>query len=368
MEGIEKTRELISLLSKFFHAKMVPVGIIVCSNAMTASVDLTDINQKPNSNIIIQRSGTGKTTLLRGLHEANPDYVIRIPSKVFESSIIRFPEEYYQNKVWVHYDLITAFQGASTKQRQQLEGFLVDMLDHGVYERYDRSGSESSLKRVEGNISFLAALSEENFSKYGRETYYNTLIPQRMVPIGTKFDPKDLQVLMNRISLQNPSGSWFDDLVKGLRLPFRDDPVPVKIDEEYLKDLKRYAIELQIRTSMSMNRAYLYLIKMAKGHALLNERDYVTKADIEVLKYLIPAHRYPRPGTVEEVVRDIIVKEVFTNGEVSSTEIYKKVREIPGYENVKKRAIRKAFDSIKEDVQTKRGERNMIIFYIDLEP
>jgi len=362
LEEIKRTRELASLFSKFFLDKMVPVGLTVCINALTVSIDLTDMNQRPNSNIIIQRSGTGKSTLLRALHEANQEHTVVLPSKMFESSVFEFPGEYFQNKVWIHDDLTTVFQGASTKQRQQLQGFFVDILDRGVYERHDRSGSKP--KRVEGNISFQTAISEENFSKYGRETYYSTLIPERLVPIGVRFTPEDMQKLTYKISSESRS----DKLVRGLKLPFKDEPVKVRIDKGLLKDLRGLAFGLQVRTSMAMSRAYLYLIKMAKGHALLNDRDYVTKADIDVLKYLLPAHRYPRPSTLEERVREIIAKEVFNSGEISSSEIYEKVREIPEFQNVTDRAIRKVFDSIKRDVPTKRGENNQIVFYVNLEP
>ena len=350
-----------SLLYNYFY-KTSLVWLTAIINAMTVSIDPKDINQRPNSNIIIQRSGTGKSTFLRALHEANPDHVIMLPSKIYESSVFDFPSEHFQNKVWIHNDLTTAFHGVSTKQRQQLQGLFIDILDRGVYERHDRSGRDP--RRIEANISLIAALSEENFSKYGRETYYSTLIPERLVPIGVRFTPEDMQRLTYNIS----SESWFDRLKEGLKLPFEDEPVKVKIGEAYLKDLRRLAFELQVRTSMSMSRAYLYLIKMAKGHALLNGRDYVTKADIDVLKYLLPAHRFPRPSTLEERVREIIVKEVFNSGEISSSEIYEKVREIPEFQNVTDRAIRKVFESIKRDVPTKRGENNRIVFYVNLEP
>ena len=70
-------------------------------------------------------------------------------------------------------------------------GFFTEFLSSGYYERRDRS--KERVKRVEGRISCIFPISQENYSRYGKELFYQTLVLERFVPIGFDFSAEDMR-------------------------------------------------------------------------------------------------------------------------------------------------------------------------------
>ncbi len=346
---IERTERLIKLISSNFF-KLEIQGLIISVNALSVSLD----TQIPNSNLWIQRKGSAKSHFLKILSESNSDYFVRLPDKFFETSILEdFDSEWFTDKVWIHDDLIILFHGLTSKQRQQLMGFFVEFLSSGYYERRDRS--KERIKRVEGRISCVFPISQENYSRYGKELFYQTLTPERLVPIGYDFSAEDMrkasEIRLEREERNNPSENIRIDL------PFSDEKVRVKLSREYHRDISDMAMRLQLLIGLSATRGVMYISNFLRSHALLNDRDEVSREDIEILSLILPAHSEPRES-LESEIRRYIFNQLLEKEEVRSTEIYERFRDYTD------RAIRKALISIRRDCPYKRGEKDEIIFYI----
>ena len=143
---IEKTNKLVKAISSHFY-KLEIQGLLISVNALTISIN----TRIPNSNLWIQRRGSGKSEFLRILAESNSDRFIVLPEKLYETTILEFDQEYFNDKVWIHDDFIVAIHGLTTKQRQQLMGLFVELLSKGEYVRRDRSGEY----KVKGRISCI---------------------------------------------------------------------------------------------------------------------------------------------------------------------------------------------------------------------
>ena len=320
-------------------------------NALTISLD-TSI---PNSVLWVQRRGTAKSHFLRILAESNPDYFIKLPEKFFETTILEdFEPEWFKDKVWIHDDLIVLFHGLTTKQRQQLMGFFTEFLSSGVYERRDRS--KERIKRVEGRISCIFPISQENYSRYGKELFYQTLVPERLVPIGFDFSAEDMRKASEIRLIREESKDNNSDHIR-IELPFSDEKARVKLPREFHKEISDMAMRLQLLISLSATRGVHYISNFLKAHALLNERDEVVDKDVEITKLILPAYQEPRES-LEAEVRRFIFNKLLEQEKVSSSEIYE------NFGDYDKRVLRRTLQNIKKDCPNKRGQKDEIIFYI----
>jgi len=345
---IENTEKLIKLISSNFF-KLEIQGLIISVNSLTISLD----TQIPNSNLWIQRKGSAKSHFLRILSDSNPDYFIRLPDKFFETSILEdFETDWFKDKVWIHDDLIILFHGLTSKQRQQLMGFFVEFLSSGIYERRDRS--RERIKKVQGRVLCLFPISQENYSRYGKELFYQTLVPERLVPIGYDLSPEDMRKA-SEIRLEREENTNSDNI--RLKLPFSDEKKRVKLSKEFHKEISDMAMRLQLLIGLSATRGVHYISNFLKAHSLLNDREEVTEKDIEIVKLILPAHQEPRES-LESEIRRFIFNKLLEQEEVSSSEIY------GNFGDYDKRVIRRVLKDIKRDCPYKKGQRDEIIFYI----
>jgi len=343
---IEKTQELLSLLSKNFF-KLEIQGFTVCVNALTIS-----INTFPtNSNILLQRTGTGKSELLRCLAKSNKKYFFVLPERLYESSILEFNEEVFRNKVWIHDDLIVAFHGLTTKQRQQLMGFFVEFLSQGKYIRKEK-GKEYEIR---GRVSCIFPLSSENYAQYGRQLFYATLVPERLVPIGFEFKAEDM-AKAGALRLEKEENDNRKDIK--IKLPFTDEKIDVKLPQKFHKEICHCAMRLQLLCKLSATRGVKYVSNWLKAHALLNDREYIEKIDLEIFKNVLPCHSEPRES-LEAEIRRFMLNKILEQGSVSSIDIYRNFREYPG------QTIRKVLKNVKRDCPWRTSSKKEIIFYLN---
>ncbi len=342
---IEKTNKLVKAISSHFY-KLEIQGLLISVNALTISIN----TRIPNSNLWIQRRGSGKSEFLRILAESNSDRFIVLPEKLYETTILEFDQEYFNDKVWIHDDFIVAIHGLTTKQRQQLMGLFVELLSKGEYVRRDRSGEY----KVKGRISCIFPIAQENYSRYGKELFYQTLVPERLVPVGFDFTAEDMRKA-GILKLEKEYNTFRKDIK--LKLPFSDENVSVKLPKEFFEEINNLSMRLQLLCGLSNTRGVEYVSNWLKAHALLNDREEVVKEDLEIFKLILPAHQEPRESLESEIRRFIFNKLLEQEG-VSSSEIYK------SFSDYDKRVIRRVLQNIKRDCPNKRGQKDEIIFYI----
>jgi len=342
---IEKTNKLVKAISSHFY-KLEIQGLLISVNALTISIN----TRIPNSNLWIQRRGSGKSEFLRILAESNSDRFIVLPEKLYETTILEFDQEYFNDKVWIHDDFIVAIHGLTTKQRHQLMGLFVELLSKGEYVRRDRSGEY----KVKGRISCIFPIAQENYSRYGKELFYQTLVPERLVPVGFDFTAEDMRKA-GILKLEKEYNTFRKDIK--LKLPFSDEKVSVKLPKEFFEEINNLSMRLQLLCGLSNTRGVEYVSNWLKAHALLNDREEVVKEDLEIFKLILPAHQEPRESLESEIRRFIFNKLLEQEG-VSSSEIYK------SFSDYDKRVIRRVLQNIKRDCPNKRGQKDEIIFYI----
>ena len=304
---IDSSEGLLKTLSIFFPFMIGP-AYIISVNALTISLDVPTAN----SNIWIQPKGTGKSFFLQKLAGSNPDYVILLPDKLFESAILEFPKDWFEDKVWVHDDMIVAFHGLTTKQRQQLTGFFVEFLSKGKYARIEKRNKLI----VEGRISCIFPIAIENYSKYRRELYDQTLVPERLIPITHKVNIDKLYEVVDR-SIEAPLRNI------SIKLPFTKDKVKVTIPESLKRYTKQFATTLSISTGISITRAVMYVSNWLKSHALLNGRYEVSDSDISVFRLLAPLHAIGRDTARGEIYL-YLAKKYLESGEINMKDVYQK--------------------------------------------
>ena len=338
------TEKLYNTFSKFFH-NLSYQGLVISINALTISVK----GFPPNSNIWIQRRGSGKSELLRALYRGNPEHIVMLPEKFFETSIVyEFDKNWFENKVWVHDDLIVLFNGLTTKQRHQLMGFFTQFLSSGRYMRVERRDNIE----IEGRISCIFPMALENFSVYGKSMFYHTLVPDRLVPIGAIISAKDLLNATDKILYRG------DDRELAIKLPFTNEPIDIYIPNTYKYEIKRMAGLLQILTGLSATRGVKYTENMVKAHALLNYRNEVVKEDIEVIKALLGMHWNPG-DTALEIAQRYLFEKLLELDSVQAREI----RDLLKSNGYTERTIKRVIKDLKRYCPyTTEGGR--IIFYL----
>jgi len=338
---IDQTEKLFKTLSSYFFGIETP-AFILAINALTISLNVP----QPNSNIWIQPKGTGKSYFLMCLAKSNPEHFVILPEKFFESSIWEFPQDWFIDKIWVHDDLVVAFHGLNTKQRQQLIGFFVEFLSQGKYRRTERFRKESMVK---GRIGCIFPLAKENYSRYGKELFTQTLVPERLVPVVYDINPKDMQRILVNI---------FENINRdvNLTLPFSKEKIDVDLPKHFRNDIAKMGTMMSLASEISSIRGSIYVSNWLKAHAYFNNRDVVTKEDFEIFKLLLPYHRMAR-DTIECKIRLFILENLLEYGEVSSKEIYRR------FSKTNRRVINRILVQIKKICQH-REDGNTLTFYI----
>ena len=275
-----------------------PVSTTVCINMLTIGLKKQP-HVHDNSNLLIVPKGRGKTTLLHHiLAESNPKYIISLPDKLFETDIVEFPKDHFDNKVWVLDDLITTFQGTSPKQREQLIGFHNSFLSKGVYER--KRGD----RMVEGRIVCTYGIAKENYSKYSKDMFISTFT-DRLPPLTYGFSPEEKDTILRE-------DNYLSKLPK-VRLPFKRTLTEVIIPDTLQEEIIAAAKRLEAASGFTDIRAKHYVQNFLKSNANLNHRTNVQEEDFWLWKWVEPLHYSQKPDTCETDIVNYILSKATIN-------------------------------------------------------
>jgi len=276
----------------------------------------TNYTQRPNSNLLVEDMGGGKSTFFEIIYESNKRYITRLPSKIYASDLVKsFKKSCFKNKLLMHDDLIPAFSGLSNKSREQLTGFFTELLSSG---KYIQLGN-----KVTGNCNALFGIARKFF--YERQTKIDLLEsneseeslghsnpgshPIEVKTEGNKEKPNLKEKLFtetftDRVIQIKPISKDITAKLKVLEfmcdrkttIPKIVLPLGVKkniIFNPKNLDMKRFnnlCLDFDRLHIISVQRAFNYCINFMKGNALLNNRTEINNNDLELLQDLLPLH------------------------------------------------------------------------------
>jgi len=290
---LQELFKLVKPISDYLYGYEL-IAPIVIVNALTINLKLRP-DEATNSTLLICPKGHGKTTLLYHiLQKSNPQWFPRLPDKLFESEILKEPDEIFRRKVWVQDDLVTTFRGTSTKQREQLMGFHNAFLTKGEYGRKGRT--------VQGRIVCIYGIASEAYKKrYAKEMFHSTFM-DRFMPIMYRFDEAIERELL-KAKRKNKGKT-----PPHVELPFKEQPIDVRIPKRFEVEIDEMAIELSTDGIMTALRAQTYIQNFLRSCAAINERDEVCEDDMKLLRFLWPLHFGVDLGDVDMRVRRMIFR------------------------------------------------------------
>jgi hypothetical protein len=288
------------------------IGLIIAINSLSLCVDLPKQYKQRNSVILILGRGSAKSTLLIDiLSQSNPKMFTKLDKKLFESQLVEKPKEYFHNKVLIHDDLIIAFTGMSTKQRQQLVNFFTSLLSDKEYSR-ERN---NQLKDVDCLCIF--GLAKENYSKYMKELMNATFF-DRFVRVTMDISRDDkLRILQHRDNIKEKDIDY-----PKIKLPYKKKKTKVQLNFSNEMKSKRnsLAMELDDYNILSFARAQNFIDVFLMSNALLNGRKVVKKTDLEIY-FLLHKYHILASGELDKKEKVLVMKK---KG-VSNKDIMKKL-------------------------------------------
>jgi predicted transcriptional regulator len=266
-----------------------------------------------NSTLLISPRGHGRTTLLYHiLQRSNPKWFPRLPDKQFESEILKESDEIFKRKVWIQDDLITTFRGTSTKQREQLMGFLNTLLTKGEYGRGGRT--------VKGKIVCVYGIASEAYRKRHAKDMFQSTFLDRFMQVRYDFDER-----MEREILEAKRRNRGKQLPKVV-LPLKNKLVDALIPSHFHNEIDMFALELNRKDIMTASRAQTYIENFLKSNAVLNKRVKVCEDDLRLLKLVWSLHFGVNLGSVDMRIRTMILERSMVGQVVSGREIKDKVK------------------------------------------
>lgn len=321
-EELETSHELVEEIGKVLYGYDQIISIIA-PNCLTICLELGEISPMPNSNMLVLPKGFGKTTFFRALEKFNKEYVVMLPDRVYESSLVdmcRRDPEIYRRRVWIIDDVVTTFSGMSKKQRAQFQGFFTSLLDEGRYCRRYKGSNNEEIK--DAKVSVVMGFAKETYSKYAKEMF-DTTFYERVVQISKKITSSDIEFIEHKL-YQKLTSEHSKEKLPAIKLPFTEKDVNVDVPSDFNAEIQTLTTLTKIRTKVSPIRSYNYVLKFLQGNALLNGRNSVCKADIELYKSVLPYHGV-YTDDLEDGFREHIIGELFAdpNKQITYAELKK---------------------------------------------
>lgn len=326
------------------------LAIIPIVNSCTVRLDLP-LDVSTNSNLLCFPKGTGKETFLNKIIAAsNPNVIITMSDKQFESKLIRLPDDIFKNKVWTVEDLIVTLTGLSQKQRMQLLGFYTAMLAN---KRYERSDATFSRKIEDVNISCIFGIASDMMSKYKGEFFTSTFL-ERVIPIYGHFSEEEVNKIAEETTKRNATSSSESTLPK-IELPLNGEKVKIDIPPEIEAEIINLAKRLHTFTNLSIARAVNYVSNFVKANALINNRE-TCQADIELYKYVEDLHFPMQEGTPNSRVY----------WHIANSQEPQSIIDIHNATGLREKVVRRLLHELTEEEAVKydTGERGRKIFWV----
>ncbi len=250
------------------------ISVIVSINSINLKLKK---QYKRNSLLVIINRGCAKSQiLLNVLAKNNPKSFTILPSKMFESELVKKPKEYFHNKILVHDDLITAFGGLSVKQRMQLVSFFTELLSDGKYSRDQH--------KLEGiDTLCICGMALENYREYHKELFDSTFL-DRFITTSKRISRNDKELILEHVSSLKERAVEIPKVK--VKVGKRKVEVKLNFDKAIRKEIDKLAMELDDYGIMSSVRAQNYIDVFCMSNALLNDRKQVLACDLELYKMI----------------------------------------------------------------------------------
>jgi len=287
----------------------------------------------PNSNLLVAGAGHGKGALMTGiLWPSNPDILIKLGDKSFESKLVKRPSPDFKDKVWVGEDLIVILEGMSQKQRAQWSGFFVQLLATG---QYDRDDDTHTAPITDAFMSCMFGIASERWKDFKGPFLGMTLL-ERIIPIYLAPDPQvDIDMMCATIDRRH-GGEFARPPRLALRRPLNNEKIKIAVPESVHYEIVDIAGRLLKYTGLSAARATNYVLNFLSANAYLNGRTEITVADLYLWQHVEDLH-YPENGSNVNKVRAFLRK---ATEEVSADDI------VAGIPELGIKAVRNALDEL----------------------
>jgi len=322
LKGFQKdckvTLRLIGQVESWLEGWAIP-SIVPIVNSMNINLKMPEHISKLNSSLLIAPRGTGKSELLeRILWRSNPTHFTLLDSKIFESELVAKGKEYFHNKVLVHPDILTAFQGLTPKQRQQLNYFWTGILE-GNYSR-----ERNRLEDVRTMVLF--GMAKEQYALFRGELLSATFFDR----VPAYVHNVDIQMKSSLMKFKDDRDERNPKTKRPLIvLPLPDDRIEDKVrvavsfphDEEINAKIRAYALELDMYEVQSASRAQDYIKVFMMCNALLNGQRAVSKSDLALYALVHPL--FISSGRNLSVER-LVLSTIKANPDLSDRELIEK--------------------------------------------
>lgn len=232
------------------------------------------VKGRPNNVLLVAPRGSGKSTFFDVLVNSNPKLFRRLPKKMFESELVQKGREYFNDKILIHDDLITAFGGLTTKQRQQLASFWTQLLSEGEYTR-ERHG----VTKV--RCCCLFGIASDIMPKY-RENLLEETFLDRFAQTTIKISDEKKAKIMR--FLDEKEQKMPKICIKSAKKRKKIGVFSAKINPKILEKRRKLALDLDICNIISFERARQYIDNFMMANAYYNGRDKVTENDFKFYK------------------------------------------------------------------------------------
>jgi hypothetical protein len=289
-----ETIRLANEINKYLHGYQ-KVSMLLLPNICSLR---TDYLQRPNSNLLVEDKGGGKSTLFNMIYHSNPKNITKLPSKMYASDMVKWDKTCWQNKLLMHDDLIPAFSGLSIKSKEQLMGFFTELLSAGEYKQLGNEIKDAVCnamfgmardyyyqEQIKPGIMSKDESDGESKSKSFKEKLFTSTFTDRVV-IVTPPEKTDEQKLDVMEFMRNRQSK-----IPIIKLPINKfKKISIDYDKIDLIALDSMCIDFDKSRVISAQRAQNYCINFMKGNAMLNNRSCVTNYDLELLRELFPLH------------------------------------------------------------------------------
>lgn len=233
-----------------------------------------------NNLIIVLPKGYGKSTGLEWIARHFGKAFNEIPGKIYESFLVKEKPEFFHNRILYHRDLLVGLLGLTTKQRQQIYGFFIDLLDSG---RYERQG----VNKLEGiNTSFYGSMARDGFDK-SRAELYDSTFADRIPLISDSFPQHHPFQVIEKMATYDGNHAQLPVFINVKRRR----QYKIEYDAlQYHQDIGIICVQMETDGIMSFSRAYHFISNFMRANALVNERKEVNIWDLKMFEHFLPLH------------------------------------------------------------------------------
>jgi len=230
--------------------------------------------EKPVSLLTIAPPEEGKTRLVEQYrYNKGIVYITDVTAYGLSQKLIQYINEGKP----VNHIIIPDLLNPLSRQKSVSDTFIL-FLNALIEEGIAKIKTGSILMEIPMKAGVITTLTTSEWYKH-KDKWISIGFLSRLVPLTYRYSRNFIMELLEQLSGAEP-------IKTEINLNFPEEKVHVTLPRELHRQLKPYAIDIAKVVGLDGIRMYRDLGIMLKGFALSQGRDYVTQADVDVLKYL----------------------------------------------------------------------------------